>query len=658
MKHKRKDIAMSKFVSAGEAISHVQSGSRVFVGSGGAEPQTLVRELARQAGRLRGVEVTSLLTLGSAEYADPALSASFRHNAYFIGSNVRRAVREGRADYTPVFLSEIPHLIDSGQHRVDVALLKLSPPDAQEMCSMGISVDIQRAALESARLVIAEIDPSMPRTCGQAALPLSRVHYLVKSEDPLLEAVFAPDSEDVASRIGLHVASLIDDGSCLQLGIGAIPDAVARNLAGKRHLGVHTEMLSEGLYQLMEAGAIDNSRKQFFPGVAVTSFAMGSRSLYDWLDGNSDVEFHPSNIVNDPRLISRNDKVIAVNSALQVDLTGQVCSDSLGYDFYSGIGGQVDFTRGAAMSKGGRPIIALPSTAKKGAVSRIVAHLDEGAGVVTSRGDVHYIVTEHGVAYLHGKTVRERAMALVGVAQPAYREELLHFVRGRHYVHLPKKVWEDALNPYPNEWRSIQRFGTVDLHVRPVKPTDARHLQEFFYSHTPETVYHRYFAIKKEMTEEEAAHLCTLDYRERMAFGVFDQAGGDEKFVAIGRYDLDPKTHLAETALVVAEPWRRRGIGHYLLHVLTEYAKSQGFSGITSHILAGNEGALRLHRALGHKLRLDRDTHIYRIEQRFPRRPSQTVASEDKSASAEPSEEPEPAGLGEGSERNKIPWFG
>lgn len=607
----------ARFVSMQEAVSQVKSGSRVFVGSGCAEPQGLVRELARQSPRLRGIEVVSLLTLGTAEYTDREHAASFRHNAYFIGRNVRSAVREGRADYTPVFLGEIPGLFRSGQHRVDAVLLQLSPPDEHGDCSMGISVDIQRAALESARLVIAEINPAMPFTAGDTKVPLDRIDFCVQSTEPLLEMPLRTTEDGVAARIGLRVADLIQDGACLQLGIGTIPNAVAARLTGKRNLGVHTEMFSDGLLPLLDAGVIDNSRKTVHPGRTVTSFVMGTRELYRRLDRDESVEFHPSDFVNDPRVIARNDNVVAINSALQVDLTGQVCSDSLGYDFYSGIGGQTDFVRGAAMSRGGKPIIALPSTAKGGTVSRIVPHLDEGAGVVTSRGDVHYIVTEHGTAYLHGKTIRERAMALVGVAHPDFRDDLLRFIRGRHYAQLPESVWKAAVSSYPTSWEFRETFGDGDFVIRPIKPTDDRHLQEFFYSHTAETLYHRYFTVKKQMTIEEAAHLCTLDYRERMAFGVFEDDGPGERIVAIGRYDLAPESHMGEIALVVGEQWRRRGIGTRLLALLADYARSQGLSGIRNVLLPASQDALAVHRALGHAITWDRGSRTYRAEWRF-----------------------------------------
>ncbi|MGH2571020.1 MAG: acetyl-CoA hydrolase/transferase family protein, partial [bacterium] len=376
-----RDGYRAKVCTPERAVCDIKSGWRVLVGSGCAEPQTLVRAMADRAATLHDVEVVHLLTLGIAGYVGEEHVGRFRHNAFFIGSNVRQAVREGRADYTPIFLSEIPELIRSGQRPVQAVLLQLSPPDRHGFCSLGISVDIQLAAIESARLVVAEVNPRMPRTHGNTAVHVSRLHHIVEVDAPILELPIPAEPDDVSVEIGGHVARLVDHGSCLQLGIGAIPDAVLGFLTEKRHLGVHSEMFSDGMLPLLENDNVDNSRKSLHRGKTVASFVMGTRQLYDFVDDNPSIEFHPSDHVNDPRVISRNDNVVAVNSALQVDLTGQVCADSLGYRFYSGIGGQVDFIRGAAMSRGGKPIIALPSTAQGGSVSRVVAHLDEGAGV-------------------------------------------------------------------------------------------------------------------------------------------------------------------------------------------------------------------------------------------------------------------------------------
>ena len=608
-----------KPVTAAEAVAGITSGSRVFVGSGCGAPQVLIKALTDRAPQLRHVEICHLLTFGIADYVNAGFQGSFRHNAFFIGPNVRAAVAEGRADYTPIFLSEISELIRSGQRPVDVCLLQLSPPDRHGYCSMGIHVDIQRAALESAKVVIAEINPRMPRTFGDGNVHMSQIDSLVDVDYPLAELPGSGEIDQTSIEIGGHVARLISHGSCLQMGIGSIPNAVLKFLENKWNLGIHTEMFSDGVLGLIQNGNIDNSRKDVLPGKTLTSFTMGSQKLYDYVNDNPTVEYRASSFVNDPRIISRNEKVVAVNSALQVDMTGQVCSDSLGYRFFSGIGGQVDFIRGAAMSKGGKPIIALPSTAKGGTISRIVPHLDEGAGVVTSRGDVHYVVTEWGLAYLHGKTVRERALALINIAHPDYRKELLDFVKEKRYVFATDRLPERVRRPDPAIWETTETFGDLVTLVRPIDPTDERALQEFFYSHDRETIYNRYFTTKRELGYEEASHLCTLEYYHRMAFGVFrkESAGFPEKFVAVGRYDFNPRTGKAETAIVVDQHYRRLGIASLLFRRLAQYAKSKEIFTFRSEILAGNSAMVELHRKLGHEVRWDPKSSTYITNWRF-----------------------------------------
>ncbi|MDQ2809760.1 MAG: 4-hydroxybutyrate CoA-transferase [Chloroflexota bacterium] len=413
----------SKLTSAAEALALVQSLQRVYIGGGCGAPLVLAQELVRRAADLRGVEIIQVLTAGQAPYAAPDLADSFRVNALFIGPNVRPAVQDGRADFTPVCLSEIPRLFREGHLPIDVALIAVSPPDAHGYCSYGVEVGVTKAAAESARVVIAEINPQMPRVWGDSFIHLSHINHCVIVDYPLPELPQGRPSP-IYTAIGHHVAGLIDDGATLQLGIGAIPDAVLPLLADKRDLGVHSEMISDGIIDLVEAGVITNRRKTLLPGKIVAAFMLGSQRLYEFVHDNPIVELRPVDFTNDPFTISRNDKMVAINSALQIDLTGQVCADSLGSRFYSGVGGQADFMRGAARSVGGKPIIALPATALQGQVSRIVAVLDAGAGVTTTRNDVHYVITEYGVAALYGKSVRQRAKALIAIAHPDFRAEL------------------------------------------------------------------------------------------------------------------------------------------------------------------------------------------------------------------------------------------
>ncbi len=416
-----------------EAIRAIPPGRRILIGSGAAEPARLVEAMVEHGTHLFGNEIVHLLTLGPAPYVAPGLQERFRHTAFFIGANVRQAVQEGRADFMPVFLSEIPLVISSGRVAVDVALIQVSPPDRHGFVSLGVSVDIVRAAVDSAGLILAEVNPRMPRTHGDSFIHVEKIAHLVPVDYALPELPVEP-IDDVCRQIGLHVAGLIGDGATLQMGIGRIPDAVLACLGSRRDLGIHTEMLSDGVMRLWQAGVITGKKKTLLPGKMVTSFLMGSEKLYEWVHDNPALEMRPSSFTNDPFQIARNDHMVAINSALAVDLTGQVAADTIGGRFFSGIGGQVDFIRGTARSNGGRPIIALPSSAKDGKVSRICAVLEEGAGVVTSRGDIRYVVTEYGVADLWGKNIRQRSMALIDIAHPDFRAELLASARERKFI--------------------------------------------------------------------------------------------------------------------------------------------------------------------------------------------------------------------------------
>ena len=425
-----------KLKTAEDALRCVQSGMRVYIQPGCAEPETLVEALMRRAPFVEDVEVVHMMTMGPAPYVAPEMAGHFRHNAMFIGGNVREAINDGRADYTPIYLSEIEELFESGAMPIDVALLQLSPPDSHGFCSFGVGVDTSLTAAKCARYVVAQINDQMPRTYGDSFIHISELDAVVDSSRPLC-VMKQSQSTDMQVAIARNVAALIEDGAVLQTGIGGIPDAVLPLLMDRRDLGVHSELVSNGVIPLIEAGVLTGARKNFKPRKIILGFAIGTKPLFDFVDNNPIFEFHPTAYSNDPGLIARNDKMVAINSALQVDITGQVCSDSIGNQFYSGIGGQVDFLRGASRSKGGKPIIAISSTAKNGTISRIVPMLSPGAGVVTSRGLVRYVVTEYGVAYLHGKTIRERAQALIDIAHPKFREELYDFCEKTGWLQRP-----------------------------------------------------------------------------------------------------------------------------------------------------------------------------------------------------------------------------
>ena len=419
-----------------EALRCVQSGMRVYIQPGCAEPETLVEALIKRAPFVHDVEIVHMMTMGAAPYVAPEMAGHFRHNAVFIGANVRDAINDGRADYTPVYLSEIEELFESGAMPLDVALIEVSPPDAHGFCSFGVGVDTTLTAARLAHFVVAQVNDQMPRTYGDSFIHVSDIDAVVESSRPLC-ALKKPEITDLHVAIARNVAALIEDGAVLQTGIGGIPDAVLPFLNDRRDLGVHSELVSDGVIPLIESGAITGARKNFKPRKIILGFALGTKRLFDFVDDNPIFEFHPTAYTNDPALIARNDNMVAINSALQIDLTGQVCSDSIGNQFYSGIGGQVDFLRGASRSKGGKPIIAISSTAKDGAISRIVPMLSPGAGVVTSRGLIRYVVTEYGVAYLHGKSIRERVKALIDISHPKFREELYEYCEKTKWLQRP-----------------------------------------------------------------------------------------------------------------------------------------------------------------------------------------------------------------------------
>ena len=581
-------IYRDRTVSAADAARNVRSGQRILVGSGCAAPQQLLEALVARSDELSDVELVHLMTMGLARYVDEKHGGHFRHNAFFIGANTRDAVRAGDADYTPVFLSEIPELFYSHRLRLDVAMVMVSPPDQFGYVSLGIHPDIVMAGVQTAATTIAQVNRFMPRVHGDTFVHVSDIDWFVEHDTPLAALDERP-IDATSEAIARHIARLVENGATLQLGIGTIPNAVLTLLREHSDLGIHSEMISNGVMELVKIGVISGRRKTLLPGKVVASFAMGSPALYEFLDDNPAFEFRQTGFVNSPSVIARNDHMTSINSALQVDVTGQVCADSIGRTFYSGIGGQVDFIRGAAMSKRGKPIIALPSTAKNGTISRIVSELDPGAGVVTSRGDVHYVVTEYGMAYLHGKTIRERAMALIEIAHPDFRSDLLARAKGRRCV---PGTWElpTESKRYPDEMIERVTFGNLSPVVRPLRASDAETLRSFFFSHRPGTVYGRYQYPKKLMSEDEARQLCSLDYRQRMALGVF--GGADEnEILAIGRYTLSEKTGYAELAVVVHEDHRRQGIATHLIQRLEAHARRCGVTGLLRVLRPGERVA-------------------------------------------------------------------
>jgi acyl-CoA hydrolase/GNAT superfamily N-acetyltransferase len=608
-----------KVTTADRAVACIKHGQRVFIGSGAGQPQTLVESLSARED-LSDTEIVHILTLGLASYASPEFSDRFRHNAYFIGPNVRKAVAQCRADYTPIFLSEIPEQFRSGRVVIDVALIALSPPDERGYCSFGVSTDIVKAAAESAHVVIAEVNEQMPHVFGDCNIHVRDIDALVPSDRPILEAVQGtPDK--VSEKIAHHIAGLIEDGATLQLGIGSIPDAVLHNLDGFKDLGIHTEMFSDGILPLVEKGVITNMKKNINRGKTVASFAMGSRKLYDFIHENPSVEFHPTEYTNDPFVIAQNDKVVSINGAIEVDLTGQVCADVLGTTFYNGIGGQVDFTRGAARSKGGKPIIALPSTAAKGTISRIVPGIKDSSAIVTSRGDVHYVVTEHGVAYLHGKCVRERAMALIQIADPLFQPWLLNEAKARNLVYTDQIELTVMTPTYPDHLeRWLKLKDNSKAFMRPLKLTDEALLRDLFYKLSDQSVHNRFFHAIKAMPHEKAQEFLRVDYAADMAVVVLTDTSETADLIGVGHYSKDPGTNIADAAFLVRDDCQDNGIGTAMLKALIKVAREHGIAGFTADVLSSNSRMMRVFHKSGYPVESEPDEGEYRVTIRFSKR--------------------------------------
>ncbi len=617
-------------MTAEQAVASIRPGQRVFIGSGVAQPLRLVQALVARHAELADTQVLSSLTLGDAPYAYKELADRFSVNTFFVSANVRDMIQEGYGDYTPISFSDIPALFASGEMPIDVALIQVTPPDPQGRCSLGVSVDIVKSAAANAGLVIAQVNPQVPWTLGDSFLNVLDLDILVPVDEPLIETTYAgfiddvqtgawaSDAWTVAQAIGEHIASLVEDGSTIEVGIGRIPHAVVPLLSDKKDLGVHTEMITDAIIPLIDAGVVTGEQKSLDRGKIVTSFAMGTKKLYDYVDNNPLFSFNPTEYVNDPFIIGQQNKMVAINTALEVDLTGQVCSDSLGNRFYSGIGGQADFNQGAGRSDGGRAIIALPSTAEEGRVSRIVSTLKPGGGVVTTRGAVHYVVTEYGVAYLHGKSVQERALSLITIAHPNFREELLAKAIENRWVRPEMADVEGRFFVGPKEVRTTMLLddGTL-ISFRAMNPTDEPRTRDLFYSLSQETVYYRYMSHMKRIPRKQLQNFVYVDHRNEVAIvGTVPEAYGED-IIAIGRYYLDQKTNRAEVAFVVRDDWQRRGIGSFIMKHLANIAKRNGIAGFTAEVMRDNKPMQAVINKSGMKIHSKLNEGVFHFEMDF-----------------------------------------
>lgn len=609
-----------KFASTDDIFSHIHAGDRIFISTGCGEPQYLVSRLVdyveTHPKAFFDAEVLQVWTLGVAPYTDEKLKHNFRHNSFFISHHTREAVNRGKADYTPIFLSDLPALFRRRQVPVDVALISLSLPDARGYFSLGISVDIVKAALESADLVVAQVNRSMPRVHGDSFIHVNEIDYLVPHDEPLLEYSPGRVDPEITEKIGAYVARIIDDGDTIQVGYGSVPNAILASLKEKKHLGVHTDLLGDGLLELMESGVVDNCCKSINRGKTIASYCMGSQSSYELIDDHPAIELKEIDYTNNPLLIARHENMAAINSALEVDLTGQATAESIGTLFYSGIGGQAGFIRGAAMAPGGKTIMALQSTTRDGSTSRIVPLLQQGAGVTLTRGDIQYVVTEFGQAYLHGKNIRERAMSLIAIAHPKFRSWLIEEAKKLSLIYKDQAFFPGKKGEYPEhlETHRTTRAG-VGLFLRPVKISDESILKDFFYALSDKSLYQRFLTIRRHMPHEELQkNFVVIDYTREMVILAVKRYLGYEVIAGVAQYCIDESALTAEASIVVRDDFQKKGIGFELLSYLVYVAQKQGLHILQASVMPGNQAVLRLIEKLGLRTEKKWDGGIFNIQ--------------------------------------------
>jgi acyl-CoA hydrolase/GNAT superfamily N-acetyltransferase len=586
-------LPKDKTVTTQAAIASIKNGSRVFLGTGCGEPQHLIHAMMADKS-IQDIVIYQMFSHTLALYVDdPAFARRFSLKLFFISEPLRKAAFEGKIDYLPTYLSQIPKLFESNRVGLDVALVQVSPPDRFGYCSLGVSVDITRSAMENARLVIAQVNPHMPRTWGDSLVHVDTIDFFVPHEEALVTYATVPQDDPVTRRIGHFISQLIRDGDTLQIGFGALPNAILPYLIEKKDLGIHTQLITDAMLPLFHQRAVTNRLKTLLPRRVVASLCMGTEKLYRFIDDNPFFYFRSSEFVSDPLVIAKNDNLVSISSALEIDLTGQVCSDSLGYRFFSGIGDQVDFLRGAAMSKGGFSIVALPSTAKNGEVSRIVSHLSEGAGVATTRGDVNFVVTEYGYAELQGKGIYQRVMELAQIAHPKFRAQLINDAKKHHYIfadQLPP-LEKDLIFLEKYDWRIELKNGQTAF-IRPLYPSDEFEYRNFCYSLKEETVYRRFFykirLFSHEVVQQQWAE---IDYHDNMALIGRVQKGLHFEVIAVGSYTL-AKEGYAEVAFMVRDDYQGQGIAGNMLGYLEQIASENGFVGFVATVMADNQAML------------------------------------------------------------------
>ncbi len=586
----------SRIFQPADAFEGVTSGARIFVGTACATPITLVAALEGLKKDLNDVQLIHFITTGLVTGDPGELKTRFKHRSFFVGSDMREAMKAGMADYVPISISEVPGLIESGRITFDVALIQVSLPDDFGYVSLGVSVDITKCAARHAKRVIAEMNPNMPRTQGDTFIHVDEIDAFIIADVPVTEYLHKP-ADARAEQIARYVARLIEDGSTLQIGLGQIPNEMLRFLTNRRNLGIHSDVITEPIADLVERGVITGMEKTFHHGQIVASYCLGTRRLYDLIDNNPMFSFHPLDYVCDPLLVAKNSKMVSVSQAFAVDLTGQVCSDQFDGEFYSGVSTQLDFLRSVSLCPGGRAIICLAATTEDDSVSRIRPLLHKGEGVTIPRSDVHYIVTEYGMAYLYGKSIRERALSLIEIAHPKFRMSLLEEAKRLGYVREDQSLRSKTAYPEAEELQVILKNGKNVL-IRPAKASDVEGLQNIFYKLPPEDVYTRFLSTLKSLSISEAQHLCNVDYENEMAYVAVIGERNEEKIIGTSCYFLNPTTNLAETAFMVLPEWQRTGLGTQFQTIMMEYAKKKGIRGFFADILPQNTMMRRLAQAV------------------------------------------------------------
>jgi acyl-CoA hydrolase/RimJ/RimL family protein N-acetyltransferase len=610
-----------KFVSEQEIFNHIHRGDHIFISTACAEPQYLVRALIQfvesNPKAFFDAEVIHVWSLGVAPYTEEKFKSNFRHNSFFVGNNSREAVNQGMADYTPIFLSRVPELLSRGLVPIQVALIQTSPPDEHGYMSLGVSVDIVKAAVESAKVVITQVNSHMPRVHGDGFIHIKDVAYILCHDEPLLE--YEPVMPDeVAHQIGQYVARIVQDGDTIQVGYGSLPNAILANFGNKKNLGVHSELLTDGMVELIQKGVIDNSRKTLNRGKTVATFCMGHRKTYEFIHDNPSIEFRRIDYTNSALTIARQQNMTAINSALEIDLTGQSTSESLGKTFYSGVGGQADFMRGAVLAPGGKTILAIQSTAEYGEVSRIVPFLREGAGVTLIRGDIQYVVTEYGIAYVHGKNIRERAMELISIAHPKFRPGLIEKAKEANLIYRDQAFIPGKRGEYPEHLESYRTTSTAfSFLLRPVKMSDEPLVKDFFYSLSDQSLFRRFMSVRKDMPHERLQEFVIIDHTKEMMILATVRDEEAEKTVAIGQYGIIGDSHTAEVALVVRDDFQNKGIGTEVLSYLTYLAKRAGLLGFTAEVLVENKPMQHLFEKMGFDTQRRTDQGVFELKMAF-----------------------------------------